>query len=196
MTLEYKFNERLSNERHLWVIGCSVTSGVGVSEKERFGDIISSRLNLPVITLAKPGASIEWAADQILTSDINKDDIVIWGLTGATRYPFATQNQLLNITPSNYAKQSEVKLHISEKYFLSYDIIHRAKRSILQVENFTNKIGAKLLIGFLPVNGPETDLIMYNYVKTIKSVVLLYNIHSDEKIFIWTKAPTICIQAP
>lgn len=178
MDLCYNINKRLSDTKQLWIVGCSVTLGIGVKLEERYGNIISKELNLPATTLAGPGTSIEWAANQILTSDIKKDDIVIWGLTGALRYPFAADDKLLNVTPSLY--HAEVKPYISEKYFLSQDIIYRAKRSILQVNNFTDKIGAHLLMGFLPLNGPDTDFLMYNYVKDMKSTVLLYDLHSDQ----------------
>ena len=67
------------------------------------------KLNLPVSTLAQGGTSIFWAADQILRSDIRKDDIVIFMLTSTHRFPYYTNSQLKHITFRSLELDNELK---------------------------------------------------------------------------------------
>ena len=83
LTVE-KFNPHYAINIHnvpvLWTAGCSVTHGMGVSESERWGNILSEYLDMPEISLSMNGASIKWTADQILRSDIKRGDVVVWDL--------------------------------------------------------------------------------------------------------------------
>ena len=92
----FKFNcdrhlaERTTNDPVLWVAGCSFSSAVGVESDERWGHYVSNHFNLPEVNIAQGGASITFAADQILRSDIRPSDRVIWGLTGVARVDFVS----------------------------------------------------------------------------------------------------------
>lgn len=123
---------RKTEKRQLWVAGCSIAHGVGVDNHEKFGMLISNKLNLAVSHLTLGGSSIEWATDQILRSDIRKNDIVIWGLTQEVRAPMALNGQ---IVPE---KNPNILLHETSLY--------RAVTGIHQVVNFCRKISARLII--------------------------------------------------
>jgi len=83
-------DHRVGDQNQLWAVGDSITTGYGITFEQAWGTILGKKLKIPVSTLAESGSSIEWAADQILQSDIRKDDLVVWGLTTLNRIPYYT----------------------------------------------------------------------------------------------------------
>jgi hypothetical protein len=130
---------RKTEKRQIWVAGCSIAHGVGVEASQKFGTVISNKLNLPVSHLTKGGSSIEWAKDQILRSDIRKNDIVIWGLTSEVRAPLAVNGK--------------VSLEKDPNILLNETSLYRAVTSVNQVVNFCKKISAQLIL--LPIRCSE-----------------------------------------
>ena len=128
-------DHRQTEETQIWVAGCSIAHGVGVDEHEKFGTLISNKLNLPVSHITKGASSIEWAKDQILRSDVRKNDIVIWGLTQEVRSPKAINEKI------GAEKNPDILLDETSLY--------RAVTSVHQVVNFCRKISARLIL--LPI---------------------------------------------
>lgn len=126
---------RKTVDKQLWVSGCSIFHGVGVEKNQKFGTLISNRLDLPVSHLTQGGSSIEWAKDQILRSDIRKNDIVIWGLTQEVRAPKVINKKLNSETDPTI--------------LLDETSLYRAVTSVHQVVNFCRKISAQLVL--LPI---------------------------------------------
>jgi hypothetical protein len=140
-------DDRKTDEDQIWVAGCSIAHGVGVEEHEKFGALISNKLNLPVSHITKGASSIEWAKDQILRSDIRKNDIVIWGITQEVRAPKAINEKL------GAEKNPDILLDETSLY--------RAVTSVHQVVNFCKKISARLIL--LPVICSERlQLLIHN----------------------------------
>ena len=123
---------RRVSKKQLWVAGCSIAHGIGVLNNEKFGTLISNKLNLPVSHITKSGSSIEWAKDQILRSNIRKNDIVIWGLTQEVRAPKA-----INAT---------VGAETNPDILLDETSLYRAVTSVHQVVNFCKEISAQLVL--------------------------------------------------
>lgn len=141
--------DRPSNDRSLWVVGCSTTAGIGVDDNERYGVLLSKRLNLPVSFLADPGSSINWAADQILRSDIQEQDIVVWGLTSEDRMSFwnPSTNKLMHVhSHSKDVEQLKLSYKTINQLLVHETNLLSAIQKIYEVSNFCNKIKAKLLI--------------------------------------------------
>ena len=128
-------DQRKTTEKQLWVVGCSISHGTGVASNEKFGTLISNKLNLIVSHLTANGTSIEWAADQILRSDIRKGDVVIWGLTQEVRAPLVSNGQI----------KSEKNLDI----LLNETRLYKAVTGVYQVVNFCKNTSARLIL--LPV---------------------------------------------
>ena len=126
---------RKTEERQIWIAGCSIAHGVGVDYDKKFGTLISNKLDLLVSHLTKPGSSIEWAKDQILRSDVRKNDIVIWGLTQEVRATLAVNGKVRNETDPNI--------------LLNETSLYRAVTSVNQVVNFCKKISVQLIL--LPI---------------------------------------------
>ena len=157
---------RKSESMQLWVAGDSVAHGVGVDHDERYGIILSRKLNCPVSFLTKDGTSMSWAADQILRSDIRKNDIVVVSLTSEIRYTFMNNNgQVLHTTPAYFNLKNKKTTKFEEKLLLdlfSFDANNKLHyiQPIMQMVNFCNKIGAKL---FLVAHGIRPGMEKYVY---------------------------------
>lgn len=134
----------------LWVAGCSVSHGVGVDPHERFGEIVAEELKLPVSFLTCPASSIEWAADQLLRSDIKPGDTVVWGLTAFERFAYYRDQQVGQVTVHYYQRNPGFD-HISLDELDSDNRIYQAVTRIYSVVNFCAKLKVKLVIaGLLP----------------------------------------------
>lgn len=144
-------DQRKSSQPQLWVAGCSISHGVGVDVNERFGQLLSDSLDVPCSFLTRPGSAIDWAADQILRSDIKQDDVVIWGLTEGNRLTYVHDHQLLHgITIGTFKNNPSYQKIIKSKDLFSSQTHYRHLYSLQQVINYCKKIGAKLfLVGLL-----------------------------------------------
>ena len=76
----------------LWVFGCSLSAGVGVSNDDLYSTKLGNSLNMPVTTVAKGGSSTRWSLRQLLHADILPGDIVIWQLTTLERFTIKQAN--------------------------------------------------------------------------------------------------------
>ena len=123
----------------LWISGCSISHGEGVNTSEKYGELLSSSLNLPVAYLTKGGSSLKWQSDQILRSDIRKDDIVVWGLTQEVR-TVKVVNGVVSLEKDPDIRLSELRL---------YDAV----TEVHQVVNFCRKIQCRLIL--LPLISSE-----------------------------------------
>lgn len=130
---------RTNDSRSLWIAGCSVSHGVGVDISQRYGEIIGHRLSIPTYHLTQGGSSLEWAADQILRSDIRSGDILVWGLTQETRAPFVRNGSVLGMNDN----LENIDYRLDETRY------YKAITSVFQVINFCEKIGCRLIL--LPI---------------------------------------------
>lgn len=138
---------RKASRPQLWIAGCSVSHGTGVTLSERYGNLISNELKLEASFLTWPGSSIVWAADQILRSDIKEDDLIIWGLTATPRISYFNNNSLIHLSANSYNKNySELSGEITLDYLTSENIQYQSISSIFQVINFCKKTKSKLLL--------------------------------------------------
>lgn len=142
---------RKTKSNQMWIAGCSISHGVGVEHNAKYGSLIAEHLNLPCSFLTRPGAAIDWAADQILRSDIRKNDLIIWGVTSPERLTYIHDDQLLKgVTINLYNNYPEYEKIISHKNLYSQQTIYKHFYALQQVINFCNKVNAKLfLVGIL-----------------------------------------------
>lgn len=167
---------RAADTTQVWVAGCSISHGVGVTPEQRFGHIVAERLDLPVSFLTRPGSSIVWAADQILKSDIRKGDYVFWGLTGVNRFTYWNDqiDKLRHCTMNAYPAQKKyLDQIITKNFFVSGHIKYQALTAVHQVVNFCKQIDARLIIATLM---PGIEI----YLKDLKNFVPLSGLHGRE----------------
>jgi hypothetical protein len=165
----------------LWVVGCSFADGYGVEKNKRFGKILADKLNLEVSFLTLAGSSIEWAADQILRSDIRPNDILIWGITGVSRMSFFDEDHNIKlITESNWNKFPILDNYFRKSIIISQNMFCKAVLDILKVKNFLEKIKCKYVFGVLPINIQDLEDQMLDFTSKIDNSILLY----DNNIFV------------
>ena len=139
-------DNRLTDQAQLWVAGCSISHGDGVSSCQKYGYLISSELDMQCSFLTQSGSSIQWAADQILRSDIRAGDTVIWGITSNERVPYVHDDKLMHIINTNYTIEKNLEYILPEKTLLSENTFYQNIYAIDHVINFCEKAQAKLLI--------------------------------------------------
>lgn len=139
-------NDRTTNSIQLWVAGCSTTLGVGVHSSERYANIVSAALGLDLNMLAHSGSSIAWSASQILKSDINSDDIVVWGLTTLDRFQWYSDGRIRHIGLHYYKSNPDFNKIIKLDLIDHEHRLYEALDSIQQVQNFCNKVNARLIL--------------------------------------------------
>lgn len=147
-------DNRKTDDPQLWISGCSISHGIGVDNKQRYGELLSQEINLPVSFLTRPGSAIDWAADQILRSDIRSGDTVVWGITNWNRLTYVHQNQLLSgVTSMCYKTYPEYHQIVSIDNLFSHQTFYKHFYSIKQVINYCKTINIKLyLVGLLQGN--------------------------------------------
>ena len=143
-------DHRVTRDPQLWGAGCSYTYALGVEPHERYINLVGLKINREVSCLSTiHGGSISWTADQILRSDVNKNDIVVWGLTFNERFSWYYQGKVYKLDQNSY-KYTEYgwlediipkKMIGNKENALYQSLIH-----IHQVINFCDKIGARLLL--------------------------------------------------
>jgi hypothetical protein len=143
-------SDRKTSDPQLWIAGCSTSHATGVNDNQRYGHLVADRLGLSASFLTCPGSSIQWAADQILRSDIKANDIVLWGLTDESRFPlWSEENKVIHVHANQLEQQQSIN-HLSSNIVAHLLVdptnLYQAVIHVQQVVNFCKKIQAKLLI--------------------------------------------------
>lgn len=144
---KYSKKQRKNDKNQIWVAGCSFTEGVGVEYSQTWKYHVSKKLGLEYTDLSLCGSSITWSADQILQSDIQKNDIVFWQLTSHNRNYVINENKndVYHVTAPRLAKLKQ-KSDLLVEYIDSETTVYKNILAIRQVYNFCRKIKAKLVI--------------------------------------------------
>lgn len=137
---------RKTENKQLWISGCSFAHGVGLEKKQRFGEILANELNLPVSFLTASGASIEWCCDQICRSDLKKNDILIFALTFDERYPYFKEQKVTHVTAGFLSRTPEFLDVMPIDYLDCEHRFYKNYTCIMQVVNFCRKIGVHLIV--------------------------------------------------
>lgn len=147
-------DHRQSQDAQLWIAGCSISHGMGVADDQRYGALLARELDMPCSFLTRPGSALDWAAGQILRSDIRPKDIIVWGLTDWQRLTRVHEHRLLKgIIVKSYDLNPGLNSIVSiDNLFAQYNFYHH-RSAIQQVINYAYQIGvALLLVGLLPGN--------------------------------------------
>jgi hypothetical protein len=161
-------DRRKTQDKQLWIAGCSVSHGVGVTHNTRYGQLLATQLNREASFLTQSGSSIIWAADQILRSDIYPGDIVVWGLTSSSRVPYYDNNFLNHVNAYALKVNDVIKSKITPDHLTSDDLFYRTLTSVFQVINFCQKINATLVIASV------LDDSIVSYIKDHSNLIMLY----------------------
>jgi len=120
-------------EPTLWIFGCSHSHGVGLdAEEQRYANIVSEKLRMPLKLISKPGSSTEWSLRHLINSNLYPKDIVIWQLTTPERVSMYNNEILLSTTNNPYLLEvySDEELFFNQINFLNYGISFLKGRNI------------------------------------------------------------------
>lgn len=143
---------RMSNEPHTWIVGCSTTKGVGVSEDEIYWKKTARYLGNPVVDLSRSGSSISWASDQLLRADLRKGDKIIWGITTANRFYWYHSGAVQMINPLFYENSPDFKQIVPEHILVDDHWTYEGLAAIDRVENLCSKLDIGLLLAGIHAN--------------------------------------------
>jgi hypothetical protein len=155
-------DQRKSNDSQLWVVGCSITNGLGVNLDQRYGQLLADETKKPCGFLSANGASIIWAADQITRSDIRTGDIVVWGITSTDRkYIVDSAEKLVHVTHTKTGLEDQYNVI---KSLFDHSTFYYNLYAIERVINFCKKVNATLiLLGLLTSDN------LFRYLKNKKN---------------------------
>lgn len=145
-------DSRKSDGPHLYIAGCSYAFGYDLPDQNlRYGQILSELQGLPPVFLTLHGTSIEWAADQILRSDIQSGDTLVWGLTSPSRFTWFLNNRQSSIVPNWRDLGWNFDVSKTESNHLDYMLTHESRgylacKYVSQIINICLKLNVKLVI--------------------------------------------------
>ena len=184
------YDHRKTDSPQIWISGCSISHGVGVSPNQKYGSLFAEKMSMPVSFLTDPGSSIPWAADQILRSDIREGDIVVWGLTSPNRISVWNEDEQ-KIQPCTMRhfesrRKDHINTIIKEKYLLSEHVIYDSLKSIEAVTKFLEKekvksIMATFLSGLERYLMPRDNLLILAYIFGRDSSSLYLDLGDDDE---------------
>jgi hypothetical protein len=138
----------------LWVVGCSISHGVGVDQDQKYASLLESSFRRPVSMLTQPGSSVSWASDQICRADIQKDDTVLWGVTSWGRLTYAHAQQIHHVNTGRLPLLAQTVPEKIDSFAQEIDSVNCFYHSLLAIrraEHYCVKLGAKLvMLGVLP----------------------------------------------
>jgi len=147
---DFRFSDRCTEGKQIWITGCSITDGDGVEQHETWKHIVSEHFGMPYSDLSLRGSSIAWQSDQICQADIRSGDRVFWGLTTHVRLPviYEKDDSLFHLHAGCYQKP-----HLKEKVrdfpidlVFNKTIVYHNVMAIRRAVNFCRKVGADLTI--------------------------------------------------
>lgn len=148
--------QRTTDQPHLWVAGCSISAGEAVPVDEKYPNILSKKLNLPLVLLAKGGSSIEWQSDQLAIADIRSGDTIVWGLTNFCRLSYTSGTKWNSATVNNYHTLPHEKQYWKESYFISPSLAYSSINNITKIQRICQLVGADLyLVNLLELAWPS-----------------------------------------
>ena len=184
-------NKHVSKSPQLWFSGASITLGCGVDFKQSYLSILAKKFDMPYTILAEVSSSNQQQASNILLSDIQENDIVIWSINPASRLTFYENKKLHHVSIDNIGDISNITSIIHPMYLDSADILYKNIECIKQVDNFCKKMKATLLIF-----GEYNDPLFAQYLMSLDNYVQLFfyeefldygsdNIHPGPKYHAW-----------
>jgi len=160
----------------LWIVGCSISHGIGVDTDQRWGHILSQQLDLVPTFLTAEGSSIEWAADQILQANIQQNDFVCWGLTTPNRSlwynDLGEPQHVLNVY---YQTRPEFQHTLDQRHLVESNLAYKAVNYVKQVQNYLDKIKCQYVIGSMLPGLEQHQKIILQHLETNSNFCVMYN---------------------
>jgi hypothetical protein len=181
-------DHRKTQKPQLWIAGCSISHGVGVSSDQRYGKLLADELGLECSFLTKPAGSISWISDQIIRSDIRTGDIVIFALPNVERVDYVYSKKLYAITNNFYTHSPNFNKIYPQHNLLSENLFYQNVNAIERVVNFCKTANAKLLAihllyssNLLRVTNDKENFFVFPYTNCMSPRIQFEDIGTDNE---------------
>ena len=139
-----------------WSVGCSFADGVGLNnQNNRYGQLVADQLGLQAQFLTRAGSSVDWAHNQIVMNDIQKHDIVVWGITSLERFSFFYHDH--DHTLSLFVNSAVIGTKTFGDYQSALEILFTSNhwtiqhvQLIQQIQLIARRVGFDLILLFHP----------------------------------------------
>jgi hypothetical protein len=110
----------------LWIFGCSHSYGTGLEfEDQRYGNILSKSLNMPLKMIAKAGGSMNYSLRHIVNSCFDINDLIIWQIINPARLSYFNGKHVEEIVLSNSKNRTIIDFFSdSQIYFNHFNYIN------------------------------------------------------------------------
>lgn len=145
-TVNPLLDNRVSEGPQMWFVGCCMTEGVGVYPSERYGQLVTEKLNLPASFLAKAASPMYSTADQILRSDIREGDTVVWGITCTELTIYVEDGSMRRVTPLSYLTYPDIERRLPIRLMYDETNFYTQLYAIEQIINYCQQRKINLLL--------------------------------------------------
>lgn len=167
-------DQRKSNDGQLWVVGDEIAAEVGLTPGNGVGSFLSKQLNIDVSYLVEQSASIAWCSDQILRSNLMKDDKILWLLPPVSSLNYS-DSQVQKSIELAYQTEQKSNTSLNElEQFQHTNLLQVSLTAIERVINVTRLIGCNLVISTPPVNDSKLEPDLLDYLVLQKEFVHCY----------------------
>jgi len=105
----------------LWIFGCSHSYGTGLeSEDQRYGNILSHSLDMPLKMIAKPGGSMNYSLRHIVNSCFKPNDLIIWQIINPARLSYFNGKHVEEIVLSNSKNRTIIKFFDDPQIYFNH----------------------------------------------------------------------------
>lgn len=105
----------------LWIFGCSHSYGIGLEvEDQRYGNILSDSLNMPLKMIAKPGGSMNYSLRHIVNSCFKPNDLIIWQIINPARLSYFNGKHVEEIVLSNSKNRTIIEFFDDPQIYFNH----------------------------------------------------------------------------
>jgi hypothetical protein len=179
--LKLEDSRKNENQPQLWIVGGAEAHGSGVSDSEKFGCVLSEKLGVDVSYLTQINSSIGWQSDQILRSDIKKNDFVVWCI-GSMETISYFDNQIKQSVTLGYRNTHRLDvLEVDENSIVDEHLLHHSITAISRVICHSQILGYKLAISLISNNTAENEQALLLYLSQFENFIHSY-LHQQDWI--------------
>ena len=155
-----QLHPRRGSQAQIWSFGCSVTAGKGVEPNQIYSELLAERLQLDITRVACEGASISWAVDQLLLSDIHENDIIVLGVTSLYRLCYILHaGRFYHMVPRFYENYPLMHHIVDIDHLLSPNTLYQSYSKLVMARNFCDKLRAHLVMLEVIPNSLDTNVL-------------------------------------
>ena len=105
----------------LWVFGCSHSHGVGLtSPGERYSNLLSEVLNLPLQSCTLPGSSLHWSLRHLINANLKSFDTVVWQITVPERLTLYEHNITKEVLLARTTDRNLLRVYTDQQIFFNH----------------------------------------------------------------------------